>query len=67
MVNCLCICKGAQLKSRVERTETLSAAADRPAACHRPAVFFGHVRLVALSLPQGKIDFRFKNICCFEF
>jgi hypothetical protein len=36
------------------------AAADRPAA----AVFFGHVRLVALSLPQGNIDFRF---VLFEF
>jgi len=27
---------------------------DRPAACYRPAVFFRHLRLVALSSPQGK-------------
>jgi len=67
MVKCLSICQGAQLKSRVERTETWSTAADRPAARHRPAVFFGHVRLVALSLPQGKIDFHFKNMCCLSF
>ena len=67
MVKCLCTCKGAHLKSRVELSETWSAAADRPAACHHPAVFFGHVRLVALSLPRGKIDFRFRNILLFQF
>ena len=27
---------------------------DRPAACYRPAVFFRHLRLIALSLPEQK-------------
>jgi len=34
---------------------------DRPATCHRPAVFFRYLRLVALSSPQSKIWSPFFN------
>ena len=52
-----------QLKSKLQYTGTWSAAARQlNRQCYHPAVFFHHLRLVALSLPQRKIRHAFKNV-----
>jgi hypothetical protein len=38
-----------------------------PALCYHPAVFFRHLRRVALSLPQGKIQHVFAKFFFFYF
>ena len=55
--------KGVQSKSKLQHTETRSAAAWQPRRlCYRSAVFFHH-HLIALSfLQEEKIETRFKNI-----
>jgi hypothetical protein len=53
----ICINKGDRLKSKFKHTATCSPAAWQPRhLCYRPAVFFRHLRLIALSFPQGKIQ-----------
>jgi hypothetical protein len=34
---------------------------DRPSACYRSAVFFRHISLIALLVPEGKIKRTFQN------
>jgi len=53
----ICIYKPGQLKSRLQHTGTWSAASGPGlgAKCFRLSLFFHHLRLTALSLPQGKI------------
>jgi len=58
MVKCVCEHKGIQnpVKIRTQRTGIWPAAARLPRCrCYRPAVFFCHLRLIALSLSQEKI------------
>jgi hypothetical protein len=60
--------KGIQLKTKLHRPGAWSAAGWPPRRVrHRPTVFFHHVRLIALSLPQGKIRRCFKNCHYFSF
>ena len=40
---------------------------ERPAACYRPAVFFCHLHLTALSFPLGKIRRAFQTLFYFWF
>jgi len=52
----ICINKGGHLKSKLQHTGIWSAAAWPPLhLCYHPAVFFRHLRVIALSLPQVKI------------
>ena len=56
---CLCVCvgtKAVQLKTKLQRSGNLSPAARLPLHFRfRPAVFYSPYRLVALSVPEGKI------------
>jgi hypothetical protein len=57
-----------QLKSKLQHTGTCPAAAWLPRSlCCSPAVFFRHLIVGALSLPQGKIRRDFQNCRFFKF
>jgi len=74
MVNYICnyYIKGIPTEIKLRHTGTWSAAA-RPSRrlCHRPAVFFRHLRLMAslLFIPASKTTVHFSNMllfhCCY--
>ena len=50
------------MKSKLQNTETRSAAAQRPLLlCYRPTAFFRHLSLIAPLVPEGKIQPAFQN------
>jgi hypothetical protein len=58
----MCTYNAIQLKSTLQHTGTQPSAARPPRRlCYHPAVFFCHLRLIALSFPQGKIRRNFKQ------
>jgi hypothetical protein len=63
IVNYIYTDKPAQLKSKLQHNETGSAAVRTLSRlCYHPAVFFRHLRLVALSLPQNNFGTHLKTI-----
>jgi hypothetical protein len=61
-VNCIHTQKGAQLKSKLQQTGTLSDVADRPAACVTKQQYSS---ATLFSFPQGKTWRAFKNTTSF--
>ena len=60
---CVCLYKRVQLKSEVWKARMWSAAAWLPRRlCYRPAVFFRHLRLKALSFRRRKFLRTFKKL-----
>ena len=51
----LCMCKGVELKFRRQHFGYDRLQHECSASCYRPAVFFRHTFLIALSFPHGKI------------
>ena len=63
-----CIYKEVQFKSELQHAGTWSAPAWPPCRlCYRPAVFFRHVHLIALSFRPRHIRSALENILLFSF
>ena len=62
MVNCTCR-YNEQLRSKLPtHWHAIGRGTTAPAKCYRPAVFFHHVGLIALSFLQGKLLHEFQNV-----
>jgi len=59
----ICIRKGPWSKSKPQGDGTWSGTPWSPSrCCYYPAVFFHHLNLNTLSLPQGNVDAKFNKV-----